>query len=225
MTEPPAAELPFDPPALWSRVAALLDAGKTLQARTELLSTWREHRHSYLAQLIEACDVRLRRTRAATWSPLDTKEGRGDTYVFSHDWHEWFTRAPDVVADRLAIYEVHPDPSATRIILELLLVAPIQLLIAERLWSVVERVLIALADVRAVPSLLRLVQPGWPPDRPHLAIQSVPHLEFAIARLSRRSKRELRRRSSNASPPGLTSPRVSFSLTGSWSEVTLAVRC
>jgi hypothetical protein len=40
MTDPPAAELPFDAHALWNRVAALLDGGKTLQARTELLSTW-----------------------------------------------------------------------------------------------------------------------------------------------------------------------------------------
>lgn len=164
----------------WAKVTELLAKQRAIDARGLLLDAWRAKRHTALADLIDAIDVRLRSD-----SSLFFRSGPDvpRTYAFSHDWREWFTRDPDEVANRLAMFEEYPDPAATRIILELLAVAPRQLLIAERLWSVVGRVLISLADVRALDSLPSYVDGRWPPGRTHLAIQSVPHLQFALEKL------------------------------------------
>ena len=167
----------------------LLREGSLLKARKLVLEAWRKQRHTLLADLIDAIDLRIRRSpevlRATTVEALFGSMQQ-ELYAFSHDWRQWFTRDPDTVANRLAIFEAHPDPAAAQIVLELLLVAPPQLLIAERLWSVVERVLIALSDVRALISVSAFLDGRWPPRRTHLAIQSVPHLESAVKQLEGR---------------------------------------
>ena len=92
--------------ALGTRVAGLLAEKKSGDARSVLLEAWRRQRNVVLAELIDADDLRLRRTNDRWSGALEKKTRR--TFASTHRWREWFTRDPDDVANRLAIYEELP---------------------------------------------------------------------------------------------------------------------